>query len=327
MRWDAPSLVDVFPSRPRIERQAVRRPLGTATLYEVQARQIIDAVPRATGLPFRWGVSPYRGCAAACLYCPARRGHRRLGLDSEAGFGDAVVVRTNAARRLRAELAAPAWAGEPVALGVLGDCYQPAERVCRLMPGVLAALRDAGNPFTVLTKSPLVLRDAAGLAEAALYAEARVLVSIGFVDDRLRRMVEPEAAGPQKRLEICAALNEAGVASGVLLAPILPCLTDSTDQLRAAVRRAAEAGAVTVTPVVLALPPGAREWYLRWLAAEHPGLVPRYQELYGAGALASPAYTGRITAEVGQLAAMYGIGRSNRPWRRRRSPNRQLSLL
>jgi DNA repair photolyase len=327
MRWDTPSLVDVFPSRPRIERHAVRRSLGATTFYEVQARSIVETVPQGTGLPYRWGVSPYRGCASACLYCPGRRGHRRMGLDDGPGYGTAIVARTNAARRLRAELARPSWAGEPVAVGVGGDCYQRAEEVYRLMPQVVAALRDAGNPFTVLTKSPLVLRDAELLAEAGQYADARAMVSVGFVDDRLRRMVEPGAVSPQKRLEVCAALNEARVPCGVLLAPVLPCLTDSSDQLRAAVRRAAEAGAVEVTPVVLALPPGAREWYLQWLSAEHPGLLPRYAELYRSGPLASAAYRERITAEVAEFAALYGVGRSARRWRRRRSPARQLALL
>jgi DNA repair photolyase len=328
MRWDAPSLVDdVFPSRPRIARHAVRRTIGPTTIYEVQARSVIEPVPQGTGLPYRWGVSPYRGCASACLYCPGRRAHRRMGLDGGAGYGTQIVARTNAARRLRAELARPSWTGEPIAVGIGGDCYQPAERTYRLMPQVVAALRDAGNPFTVLTKSPLVLRDAGLLAEAGQYAQARVMVSVGFVDDRLRRMVEPGAVSPQKRLEVCAALNEARVPCGVLLAPVLPCLTDSSDQLRAAVRRAAEAGAVEVTPVVLTLPPGAREWYLRWLAEEHPGLLPRYTELYASGPLAAPAYRARIEAEVAQLAALYGIGRSARRWRRRRSPARQLALL
>jgi len=327
MRWEATSLVDAGPARPRIERRAVRRSHGATVFYEVQARSVIEAVPRATGLPYRWSVNPYRGCAAACRYCPGRGSHRRLGLDAGAGYGEAIVVRVNAARRLRAELARPSWPGDPVAVGVAGDCYQGAEEIYRLMPRVVAALRDAGNPFTVVTKSPLVLRDVQLLADAARYVPVRVMVSVGFVDDRLRRMVEPGAVSPQKRLEVCAALNEAGVPCGVLLAPVLPCLTDSFDQLRAAVRRAAEAGAVEVTPVVLTLPPGAREWYLAWLAEEHPGLVRRYGELYASGPLAAAGYRERITAEVARLAEVYGVGRSARRWRRRRSPARQLALL
>ncbi|GAB3895917.1 hypothetical protein GCM10027612_49440 [Microbispora bryophytorum subsp. camponoti] len=188
------------------------------------------------------------------------------------------------------------------------------------MPGVIRTLADAANPFTVLTKSPLVLRDLDLLREAAKVTQVGALVSVGFVDDRLRRAVEPGAATPQRRLEVCATLNEAGIPCGVLMAPILPLIADSTDHLLATVRRAAEAGAVSVTPVVLRLPAGAREWYMGWLEREHPGLVPRYQALYGRGQVAEDGYRRRIAEQVRALAETYGIGRDARRWRRRRSP-------
>src|SRR5262245_15966329 len=236
MSWDALSLLaPPEPARPRIERSA--RPLrrGATTFYEVAAKTIIEATPEG------WAVSPYRGCAAACLYCSARRGHRYLGLDPLADFGSRIVVKTNAARRLRAEL--PRFVrdhpGEPIQLGVTGDCYQPAEELYRLMPGVIAALRDHGVPVTVLTRRTGVLRDLDALAAAAEVCEVTAQVSVGFVDDRIRRALEPEGPTPQQRLELCARLGEAGVPCGVVMAPILPCLTDSPDQLRAAVRRIA----------------------------------------------------------------------------------------
>jgi DNA repair photolyase len=328
MRFDALPLVgDAPPARPRIERRAVRRISGETTFYEVPARTILDRVPQEAGLGISWAVSPYRGCAHSCLYCAARRGHRYLGLDGERDFGSAIVVKTDAARRLRAELASPRWGGETVGIGLSGDCYQQAEAVYRLMPGIVAALRDAGNPLRVMTKSALVLRDAGLLAEAAQVAEVEVRVSIGFVDDRLRRVVEPGAPSAQKRLELCAELGERGVPCGVLMAPILPCLTDSEDQLRAVVRRVAEAGAVSLTPMVLQLPAGSREWYLQWLAQEHPRLVPRYQELYGSGSLASADYRRRVVGQVGELARLYGIGAGRAPWQAGRSADRQLALL
>ncbi|MGW4641694.1 radical SAM protein [Sphaerisporangium sp. NPDC004334] len=328
MRFDALPLVEhPVQTRPRIERRAVRRAEGETTFYEVPARTIIDRVPEAAGLGLSFAVSPYRGCAHACLYCGARRSHRYLGLDGERDFGSAIVVKTDAARRLRAELASPRWAGEAVGIGLSGDCYQDAERVYRLMPGILAALRDAGNPFHVMTKSALVLRDAELIAQAAEVAEVQTRVSIGFVDDRLRRVVEPGAPSAQKRLELCAELVERGVPCGVLMAPILPCLTDSEDQLRAVVRRVAEAGAVSLTPMVLRLPSGSREWYLRWLAEEHPRLLPRYEELYGAGPIAAEDYRRRVEGRVAELARLYGIGARRLPWRPRRTVDRQLALL
>jgi DNA repair photolyase len=328
MRFDALPLVEDTPeTRPRIERRAVRRVSGDTTFYEVPARTIIDPVPEAAGLGVSWAVSPYRGCAHACLYCGARRAHRYLGLDGERDFGSAIVVKTDAAKRLRAELASPRWAGEPVGIGLSGDCYQDAEKVYRLMPGIVAALRDAGNPFRVMTKSALILRDAELLAQAAEVAEVEARVSIGFVDDRLRRAVEPGAPSAQKRLELCAELGERGVPCGVLMGPILPCLTDSEDQLRAVVRRVAEAGAVSLTPMVLQLPSGSREWYMRWLAEEHPRLVPRYEELYGQRSLAADDYRLRVVGRVAELARVYGIGTRRAAWQARRSADRQLALL
>ncbi|MDH2425927.1 radical SAM protein [Sphaerisporangium sp. TRM90804] len=328
MRFDALPLVDDTPaSRPRIERRAVRRTSGGTTFYEVASRTVLDRVPEATGLGIAWAVSPYRGCAHACLYCAGRRGHRYLGLDGERDFGSAIVVRTDVAKRLRAQLASPRWGGETVGIGLNGDCYQEAEEVYQLMPGIVAALRDTGNPFRVMTKSSLILRDAELLAEAAQVAEVEARVSVGFVDDRLRRAVEPGAPSAQKRLELCATLGEKGVPCGVLMAPILPCLTDSEDQLRAAVRRVADAGAVSLTPLVLQLPPGSREWYLRWLSEEHPRLLPRYEELYGDGPHAAADYRARVVGRVAELARLYGIGTRRAPWQPRRTADRQLALL
>ncbi|MEO3853937.1 radical SAM protein [Acrocarpospora sp. B8E8] len=327
MPWDALPLLDGGPQRPRIERQAVTREFGGLTCYEVAAKVALERVPAAAELPFGWAASPYRGCQAGCRYCAGRRGHRYLGLDAGDDFDSRVVVKTNLADRLRRELASPRWQGDPVALGLTGDCYQPAEETYRLMPQIIRALAEAGNPFTVLTKSPLILRDAPELREAGKLTRARAAVSVGFVDEKIRRGLEPGAAGAQRRLEVCAALNDGGVPCEVLMAPILPLITDSADHLRATVRRAAEAGAVAVTPVVLRLPPGAREWFMAWLEREQPGLVPRYAALYGKSPAAPPEYRAGIAAQVAVLAETYGIGRSARGWKRRRSPARQLSLV
>ncbi|MFJ2032987.1 radical SAM protein [Streptosporangium sp. NPDC087985] len=319
MRWEASALLSGGPRvRPRIERAAVIRVHGALTCYEVQARRALE---RTAG---GWAVSPYRGCDQACRYCAVRRGHRFLGLDAGGDFDSKIVVRTNVVRRLRAELAGR-WDGEHVTVGVAGDCYQGAEEIYRLMPGVVAALREAGAPFTVHTKSTLILRDAAVLAGAP---GAGVVVSIAFVDDQVRRAVEPGAAGAQKRLELVAGLNERGVPCGVEMAPILPLLTDSPDQLAATVRRVAGAGAVSVVPRVLRLPPGAREWYLAWLGDRHPGLVARYGELYGGGPDAEPGYVRRVTGQVLRLAARYGLGavRAEQPLPLALPSHRQLGL-
>ncbi|NJP91633.1 radical SAM protein [Nonomuraea sp. FMUSA5-5] len=269
--------------------------------YELQARTVIERVPPAAGIAQQWAVSPYRGCAHACRGCGARTAHRKLGLDMGRDFDTRIVVRPNVAERLRAEL--QRWGGGEIAVGLGGDCYQAAEETYRLMPRVIAALAGAGTPFTVYTKGPLVLRDAELLARAG----ARVAVSIAFVDERIRRAVEPGGPPAQARLELVSALVEAGVDCRVLMAPVLPLLSDAADQLAATVRRIAAAGVRRVEPVVLRLPPGTRAWYVEWLEQAHPQLVARYEELYDRAGLPSPAYEGRITGQIAQLCHMYGM--------------------
>ncbi|MGP3931981.1 radical SAM protein [Nonomuraea sp. KM88] len=317
MAWDALSLVEAADDRPLIERRAVVRD----GFYELQARTMIERVPQAAGIAQRWALSPYRGCAHACLGCGARGGHRRLGLDAGGDFDTRIVVKPNAVARLRAELAR--WDGQELAVGVSGDCYQAAEETYRLMPGVIAALAGAGVPFTVYTKSALVLRDAGLLARAG----ARVAVSIAFVDERIRRAVEPGAPGAQARLELVSALVEAGVDCRVLMAPVLPLLSDAADQLTATVRRIAGAGARAVEPVVLRLPTGTRAWYAQWLARAHPHLVERYEELYDRAGLPSPGYEERITGQIAGLCQVYGMACGAPPPRPLEPRAAQLALV
>ncbi|MEO3807009.1 radical SAM protein [Nonomuraea sp. B1E8] len=317
MAWDALSLVEAADDRTLIERRAVVR----GGFYELQARTMIERVPQAAGIAQRWALSPYRGCAHACLGCGARGGHRRLGLDAGGDFDTRIVVKPNAVARLRAELAR--WDGQELAVGVSGDCYQAAEETYRLMPGVIAALAGAGVPFTVYTKSALVLRDARLLARAG----ARVAVSIAFVDERIRRAVEPGAPGAQARLELVSALVEAGVDCRVLMAPVLPLLSDAADQLTATVRRIAGAGARAVEPVVLRLPPGTRAWYAQWLARAHPHLVERYEELYDRAGLPSPGYEQRITGQIAGLCQVYGMACGAPPPRPLEPRAAQLALV
>jgi DNA repair photolyase len=241
--------------------------------------------------------------------CFARSTHTYLDLDAGRDFDTKVVVKINTPELVRAELARRSWRGEHIAMGTNVDCYQRAEGRYRLMPGVIEALRDAANPFSILTKGTLVLRDLPLLAQAAEVTDIAVNVSVGFTDPELWRAVEPGTPSPARRLEVCAALAEAGVGCGVLMAPVLPYLTDSPSALARTVQAIAEAGARHVTPIVLHLRPGAREWYLAWLARTHPRLVPRYRELYRQGAYAPAGYQQRIAAQVSALAERYRMDR------------------
>lgn len=239
--------------------------------------------------------------------CFARRTHEYLDLDSGADFDRKIIVKVNAPELLRTELARPSWRGEHIAMGTNVDCYQRAEGRYRLMPGILAALRDARNPFSVLTKGTLLLRDLELFQEAARVTDVDVNMSLGSVDPALWRSVEPGTPSPRARLRMCRRLADSGLGCGVLMAPILPYLSDAPAQLEATVRALAEAGARSVTPVVLHLRPGAREWYIAWLRREHPHLLPRYRELYGDGAYAPKRYQHRIAEQVAELARRYGI--------------------
>jgi DNA repair photolyase len=240
--------------------------------------------------------------------CFARRSHTYLDLDAGHDFNTKIVVKVNAPERVRAELAAPRWRGEHIAMGTNVDCYQRAEGRYRLMPGILAALRDAANPFSILTKGTLILRDADLLAEASEVTDVGLAVSVGSANEDLCRVLEPGAPSPRRRLEVCAAFTGRGLPCAVLMGPVVPFLSDSPAQLAATVRQAAQAGASSVTPIVLHLRPGAREWFLAWLAEHHPELVARYRGLYGRGAYAPKAYQQRVSEQVRELAQRYRVG-------------------
>ncbi len=319
MRWDALSLEGPDPAlfgRPvTVETPEFRG----ITFHEIRAKSIINRVPGVSRVPFTWTINPYRGCSHACRYCFARGTHTYLDFDAGRDFDSQIVVKVNAPELVRRELAAPRWAGEPIAMGTNVDCYQRAEGRYRLMPGIIEALRDHANPFSILTKGSLILRDLPLLREAAERTEVGAAVSAGFVDAELWRLIEPGAPSPRKRLEVCATLNENGIGCGVLMGPIVPYLGDSRRALEAAVRLVAEAGATSVSAIVLHLRPGAREWFLSWLRECHPELVRPYERLYGRGAYAPKDYQRRISATVAELAAAHGVGGRN-PRRLRPAP-------
>jgi DNA repair photolyase len=349
MRWDSLRL-DSNDARdpaggttlPLIERNAVARTFDTPefrdmTFYEVHAKSIVSEVPKSSRMMFRYTINPYRGCQHSCKYCFARNTHTYLDLDAGRDFDTKVVVKVNAPELVRAKMASPRWAGEHIAMGTNVDPYQRAEGRYKLMRGIITALRDAANPFSILTKGTLILRDLDLLLSAAEVTDVGLNVSAAFVDKSLWRAIEPGTPAPERRIEACAALTDAGLRCGVLMGPVVPFLSDSPAQLAATVRQAAEAGAAHVTPIVLHLRPGAREWFLGWLGEAHPELVPRYAELYGRGAYARKDYQARIAGQVRELADRFGVGRGVGAARGRGAgatsprppagPHEQLSLL
>jgi len=253
--------------------------------------------------------------------CFARNTHTYLDLDAGHDFDSKVVVKVNAGSLLRRELAAPKWRGAHIAMGTNVDCYQRAEGRYRLMREIIAGLRDFANPFSILTKGTLILRDLDLLRQAAEVTRVGVAFSVGFVDEEMWRAAEPGTPSPRRRLDAVRALTEAGFDVGVLMAPILPGLTDGDESIEATVAAVAASGATSVTPLPLHLRRGAREWYSAWLARSFPGLAPRYRELYRGGSYLPKAYQSELTERVRAAAVRHGLGRAS-PRQARQSPAR-----
>jgi DNA repair photolyase len=309
-----------------------REELAGLQLLHVRAKRVINAVPERSRMPFRWTVNPYRGCSHACTYCFARPTHEYLGLDAGDDFDRRIVVKVNAVDRVRAELRGPRWRGEEVALGTNTDPYQVVEGRYRLTRGVLATLAEQGNPFSVLSKSPLMLRDRDVLTAAAGEGLVSTAFSIASLDRALWRAIEPHAPNPERRMEAVAELNAAGVPCGVLMAPVVPGLSDDEASLRAVVTRAVEAGATWITPLVLHLRPGVREHFLERMRAHDPeraeDIARRYPGAYQPQSCQRElsARVRRLVAEAGGLARRDLSRRFTRPSTPVPVPDHQLRL-
>ena len=290
MRWTNLSLSEEERARlPGYRDEAVVRhfeaPGAIQTrFYEVRAKSILNHVPKASQMPFRWTINPYRGCTHSCVYCFARPTHTYLDFDAGRDFEREIVVKVNAPELVRAELARPSWQGEHVALGTNTDPYQWVEGRYRLMPGIWEAMRDAGNPCSILTKSPLLLRDLEVMKQIASRTEFSAALSVPTVDERAWRATEPHTPNPLARLEAVAELTRAGIKTGVLVAPLMPGINDSPEQVARILELAREAGASYVTGIALHLRGEVKGLFLEWLRANRPDLIPTYQSLYKRGA-------------------------------------------
>lgn len=254
--------------------------------YEVRARSILNRVPEASQMPFRWTINPYRGCTHACQYCFARPTHTYLGFDAGRDFERNIVVKVNAPERLRAELGRPSWHKEHIALGTNTDPYQWVEGRYRLMRGIWEAMIEARNPGSVLTKSPLLLRDLDLMVRLAERADFSAALSVPTLDEKAWRTTEPHTPHPRARLEAVAELVRAGIPTGILISPLMPGINDAPEQLEPILELAAEAGASYVTGIALHLRRDVRRLFFEWLDEHRPDLVSRYRDLYRNGAYA-----------------------------------------
>ncbi|MFK0001490.1 Rv2578c family radical SAM protein [Paenarthrobacter sp. NPDC090522] len=328
MRWDAQAL---SPSRERVPGSGAGTAPGPApvvdallplsglvrsistpefsgvTFHEVTAKSVLNKVAAGSQMPFEWTVNPYRGCSHACVYCFARKTHTYLDFDSGRDFDSQVVVKINVAEVLRKELAKPSWQHHPVALGTNTDPYQRAEGRYSLMPGIIRALADSGTPFSILTKGTLLSRDIPLLKHAATMVPVDLGISLAMTNQDLAELMEPGTPSPKARLKLIARLRDAGLGCGVMAMPILPWLTDSDEALDSLFSELAAAGTTGVTAGALYLKPGTREWYMEWLAHNHPELVGRYRRLYGKGSYAPKEYRTWLAGRVNHFKAKYGF--------------------
>jgi DNA repair photolyase len=239
--------------------------------------------------------------------CFARNTHTYLDLDAGHDFDSQIVVKVNVASVLEKELRSRRWQREPVAMGTNTDPYQRAEGRYRLMPGIVGALARSGTPLSVLTKGTVLARDLPLLADVARDVPVGLGVSIALLDRELQRLLEPGTPSPDARLDLVKRITDAGLTCGVMVAPVLPLLTDSVEALDALLARIAAAGAAGATVLALHLRPGAREWFHAWLARERPELLAEYEHLYRRGAYVDPAYRRSLAERVAPLLRRHGL--------------------
>jgi DNA repair photolyase len=280
--------------------------------HEVRARSALNRVG-GEGFGFGWTINPYRGCTHACVFCFARRTHTYLDLNAGRDFEREIVVKVNVPEVLRAELARPSWKRDLVALGTNTDPYQWVESRYRMMPEILEALEEAETPVSVLTKSPLAIRDVDLYERMAKHLPVSVNLSVPTLDEKAWRATEPHTPSPSARLDAVAELRSRGIDSGVLIAPLMPGINDSPEQVKPIVDRARKAGATFLGGVALHLRDEVRDVFFGWLQAKRPDLVPSYEKLYANNRAYLPANErGRVSSVV-------------KGWGRGRSKNRRPS--
>jgi DNA repair photolyase len=267
-----------------------------------------SALNPVKGMGFKWSLNPYTGCVHRCTFCYVRAFEKRSDRPSDDRYGTSIRVKTNVADVLRKELVRPSWQYEQVTIGAATDPYQPVEGKYKLTRACLEVLRDASNPFGIITRGPMIVRDLDVLVEAAQRADVSVTFSIPTLDDDVWKRTEPSTAHPRQRLKAVKLLVDAGVKASVGMAPILPGISDRPEQMREVMRAARAAGATGIWANLLFLRPGTREHFLEHLAEDWPEQLPLYERLYGQ----RRAYLGAeernpLRDQVRALAREYGI--------------------
>ena len=285
------------------------------------------ALNKTVGMPFRWTLNPYMGCAHRCTYCYVRAYEKRADRPSDFGYGASIRVKTNVAEVLRYELHKRSWRHETVVIGAATDPYQPAEGTYRLTRSCLEQFAAAHNPCGLITRGPMIIRDVDVLQEVARRAELEINVSIPTLDTDVWRKTEPGTSPPHQRLRAIRALADGGIKVNVAMAPVLPGISDRPEQLEEVVRAARDAGAHNVWANVVHLRSGTREHFFACLGRDWPELLPRYKEMYRYDAYLSDEAKRPVLDKVKELRAEYEVGSGH--WDLIKAPPKieQLSFL
>lgn len=282
------------------------------TFEEIECKSALNRISIPNMPYLRWSLNPYRGCQHACVYCFARGNHAFLGYDTGRDFNQRIVVKTNLVPVLRRELRRAGWKREAVTIGTACDPYQQAERKYGLTRGALQLFLEHANPCSIITKSPSIERDIPLLRDLSRVAECTVIFSIATLREEVWQHIEPETAKPARRLEAMEKLSKAGIHCGVMLAPIIPGLTDDVENIEAVIRAARDYGASFVGDNVLYLKPGTKEWFMPFLRETYPHLLPTYERFYR-GAYAPKNYTQNVAAAVDEVREQFGMTPDRRP--------------
>ncbi|MFL6279786.1 MAG: radical SAM protein [Vicinamibacterales bacterium] len=286
-----------------------QRRADAARYQEITCKSALNPVE---GMPFNWTLNPYRGCTHACHYCFARRYQTQFELGPDDHFSSVIFVKTNLVEILRRELDKPSWHREQVAVGTATDPYQPIEGHYKLTRGSLETLLAARTPIGLVTKGPMVVRDAGLLAELGRRAGCTVYMSVPTVDEDAWRALEPGTAPPLQRLRAVRQLRDAGVNAGVLMAPVVPGFTTQPARLEATIKAIADHGAAFMGANLLYLKGGTKDHFMGFLQQQFPHLVDSYNRLY-AGAYAKSDYVKATRGMIDVLQRRYEVrGRRSR---------------
>jgi DNA repair photolyase len=287
--------------------QAQRR-ADEARYQEITCRSALNPVK---GMPFAWTLNPYRGCTHGCHYCFARRYQTQFELGPGDEFSSLIFVKVNFVDVLRRELDKPSWKREQVALGTATDPYQPIEGHYKLTRRTIEALAASRTPVGIVTKGPMIVRDADVLVELSRAARCTVCLSVPTVDEDAWRALEPGTAHPLQRLRAVRTLRDAGVHAGVLMAPVVPGFTTQSSKLDATIKACADHGAAFVGANLLYLKGGTKDHFMGFLRHAYPEMAASYERLYP-GAYASAEYVGAVRALIDMLQERYDVNRRER---------------